>query len=178
MARSATTVSPSAGKPTGRPFSVAGYVARFLVLLTVFEVVFLTYLSPNAYFDAYLRAYASLAGWLLELLGDDVVVRGQRIIGSGVSIEVRRGCDAYQPLALFCANVLAFPAPWRRRCVGLSLGILALLALNLGRIISLYWLDDRDSAWFHSAHTTIWPVAFIVSALVLWLVWARWAGTR
>lgn len=177
-AASSARSDPIAPTPEPSSFSVAWYVVRFLLLLAAFQALFLAYLSEHAAFAAYLRGYASLSGWLLGLFGEEVVVHGQVMVGSGAGIEVRRGCDAFQPIALYCANVLAFPAPWRRRLTGLLVGVLALLVLNVARILSLYWLDEVGSPWFQTAHVTLWPVGFIVVSLLAWMVWARWAGKR
>ncbi len=170
--------NPVADTASTKNFSVAWYVVRFVIILGVLEAVFLLYLSEHGVFEQYLNGYASLSGKVLRLFGGDVQTHGQVLSGGGASIEVRRGCDAFQPIALFCANVLAFPAPRGRKALGVVVGVVVLLVANLGRIVSLFWLSQAGSEWFEQAHVTIWPVAFIILSLALWLAWARWAGTK
>jgi len=164
--------------PRERPFSVARYVLRFAILLAVFEAVFLLFLVERPVFAAYLRGYAALSGEVLGWFGEEVWVDGRKIIGAGGGIDVQRGCDAFQPVALFCANVLAFPARAAQKLVGLLLGVVVLLVLNLGRIVSLFWLSESRSEMFHDAHMTYWPMGFILISLGLWLVWALWTRPR
>jgi exosortase/archaeosortase family protein len=159
-------------------FSVARYVGSFLLILLVLEAVFLLYAVGHPAFAAYLRGYASISAAVLRLMGEDVEVVESTIRSVRGSIEVRRGCDAFQPAALLCANVLAFPAAFRHKLAGVFGGLALILALNLLRIISLFWLVDGDPDLFQAWHMTIWPIGFILISLGIWLLWARWATAR
>lgn len=155
-------------------FSVGRYIATFLVVLIGIEALFMLFVVEHPWFRGYLEAYAYLSGQLLQLLGQEVQVIGSEILSGRASIEVQRGCDAFQPTALLCANVLAFPARWSHKVVGLLLGISAILLVNLARIVSLYWLAAHHEGLFESAHSSVWPLGFILLSLALWLAWARW----
>jgi exosortase/archaeosortase family protein len=54
------------------------------------------------------------------------------------SIRIDWGCDGSEPLALFVAAVLAFPAPFRRKIPGILLGTAILAVANLARVVSLF----------------------------------------
>ena len=157
-------------------FSVGRYIATFVVVLLVFEAWFLFYAVDHPWFEAYLRGYASISGALLGLLGHPVEVVQTTIRSAEGAIAVRRGCDAFQPAALLCANVLAFPATARQKLIGLGVGISVILVLNLARIVSLYWFAASAPEYFESWHVTVWPVGFIGLSLGIWFVWARWTA--
>jgi len=146
--------------------------------MTLFELYWST-LTPDAgfwrggYFQVYLEWNARISGWLLSLAGYDTQVAGTSIFSGAAAVDVRRGCDGMQPSALFAIAVLVFPAPWRRRLVGAALGVVVLLAMNVARIVTLYLLRAHVPSLFDEAHHWLWPMAFIVVALAMWIAWVR-----
>ena len=53
-------------------------------------------------------------------------------------------------------------------------GILLLSAVNLVRVISLFWIGSAFPQYLDVAHVLIWQM--IVVVIVLWLVWAERVG--
>ena len=122
----------------------------------------------------YLRANAWLANVVLNWLGQDSHVSEITIRSAAFGITVRRGCDAIEPSWFFCAALLAFPAPVGSKVAGILAGTLLLQALNLLRIVSLYFIGRHYPGVFGVAHLEIWPVVFIVAAMLLWVGWIAW----
>jgi exosortase H (IPTLxxWG-CTERM-specific) len=118
------------------------------------------------------QASASAIRWT----GEAVTTQGVMIQGKTFAVAIRRGCDPLDPMALFAAAILAFSGPWKRKAVGLVAGSITLFALNLLRIVSLYWLGQGHSRLFEAVHQEIWPAFFILCALGLWGLWLLWIG--
>jgi len=151
------------------------FVLGFGVLMGLFYAV--TTLIPfykEHLFPAYLDFNAKLSGSILNALGQEITVASEVISSSRFSISIRRGCDAIEPSALFAAVVLAFPAPWRRKVCGLVVGVFFLLALNLLRIITLFFIGIHYPKMFHVAHVELWPAVFIFLAIFCWALWIQW----
>jgi exosortase/archaeosortase len=110
----------------------------FGAFMALYYVVTLLPWTDGKLFPAYLRANARLSNTILHWFGQASVVAGATIRSPQFSITIKRGCDALEPSWLFCAAVVAFPAPWHRRLPGMLVGVLAILNLNLARIVSLY----------------------------------------
>ncbi len=123
----------------------------------------------------YLEANAWISNLVLQLLGQGTRVHEVTISSANYAIAIRRGCDAVEPTWLLCAAIAAFPGTWRRKLAGMALGIVVLQALNLVRIVSLYWIGSRFPAFFPPAHLEIWPVIFILTAIALFVGWKGWA---
>ena len=70
--------------------------------------------------------------------------------------------------------MLAYPAPWRYKLLGIGAGFLAIQALNLVRIISLFYLGQWNRTWFDWFHLYLWQALIVLDALVAFLVWLRW----
>jgi exosortase/archaeosortase family protein len=73
----------------------------------------------------------------------------------------------------FLAAVLAFPATWRSRLIGLALGILAIQIVNLVRVVALFLTGVYFPRIFVSSHTVIWQTIVILFGTLLWIFWAN-----
>ena len=86
-------------------------------------------------------------------------------------MAIRRGCDAVDPTWLLCAAMISFPASFLHKLKGMLTGIVILQALNLIRIITLYWIGMHFPGFFNPAHLEVWPTAFIIVAIGLFIIW-------
>ena len=100
---------------------------------------------------------------------------GTGIFSSGFSVRIVRGCDALEPTAAFVAAVLASPVVFRRKLPGLLIGVPSMLTINLGRVVSLFFIGIHFPSIFETAHYEIWQAAFIVLAVAFWAIWVQWA---
>jgi len=71
------------------------------------------------------------------------------------------------------AAILAFPAPWKRTLVGLAIGIVAVQALNIIRVISLSLSVNGASTLSDFAHQYVWQALIMLDVLIVWLLWVR-----
>jgi exosortase H (IPTLxxWG-CTERM-specific) len=71
------------------------------------------------------------------------------------------------------AAMLAFPAPWRYRALGIAIGIAAVQLLNIVRVISLFYIGQWDFSVFEWAHQYVWQALIMLDVLVVWLIWVR-----
>lgn len=153
---------------------VLRFVVLFALFLGLFELAFIVPAVKNGLFPAYLRLNAQASGALLSIFEDSVVTRGNSIAGR-YSLTIERGCDALDPSALFLAGVLAFPSALMAKLPGMLIGTFCLMALNLVRIVSLYYVGVYIPGWFHIMHVDVWQAAFILVAIFFWVLWALWA---
>ena len=126
----------------------------------------------------YLRLNARATSAILQSLGQAASTQGWRINGPGFSLEVVRGCDAIHPSFLFAAAVFAFPVSVRSRLAGACIGTAIILATNLARIVSLYYVRLHLPDAYDVMHLEVWQLTFILLAVVLWAIWVRWAIRR
>jgi exosortase/archaeosortase family protein len=145
-----------------------------LALLALYHFPYEDGSPPRQLTGAYLRACAGAAGALLAPLDPAVRVDGVLIRGR-FPLRVVRSCDAADAMALLAAAVAAFPASWRRRLAGLSLGLGVLFTVNAVRIASLYLLGASRPELFAVAHEDLWPPVLLSVAVLLFLVWASLA---
>lgn len=147
------------------------------VLLTLYSFPYAEHGVREDWFASYLALYARLAGGVLRLFDGGVRVVGNDIVGRA-SLTVAKNCDAMDVSLLFVAAVVAFPARWSRRLVGVAAGVGALTVVNVLRIASLYYVDLRWPSAFETIHAEVWPLAIVGLAAAAFLAWSRWAQGR
>ncbi len=76
-------------------------------------------------------------------------------------------------MIIFLAAVLAFPASWKARFVGLGIGIVAIQLVNLIRVVALFFTGAYFPSFFDSSHTVVWQTLVILSGVLLWIFWAN-----
>jgi exosortase/archaeosortase family protein len=128
---------------------------------------------------SYLEANAWVSHLILNSFGQGTIVSDVTIrsSSSGFAIAIRRGCDAVEPTGLLCGAILAFPGLFVRKLAGMIVGMIILQALNLIRIVSLFWIGSHftKGPFFDSMHLEIWPALFIIVAIVCFVGWKDWA---
>jgi len=163
--------------PFRRP--VFRFVVLLLIILGSFEVLLLTAWMKENVIPHSLRFYANMSGAVLSLFGEDVQVNESVISSHRFSVNIKKGCDAVQPIALFIAAVLASPVMRRSKLPGLFFGLLFLVVMNLVRVVSLFYVGVYfDRKYFDMMHHDVWQATFIILAILAWAGWALWAAKR
>jgi exosortase H (IPTLxxWG-CTERM-specific) len=74
--------------------------------------------------------------------------------------------------------MLAMPAPWRLKLLGIGLGFLAIQAMNLLRIITLFYLGQWNDTLFEWAHLYVWQALIMLDVLIVFILWLRFIPAR
>ena len=152
------------------------YLLRFALLASVSLTAYYFPYDPRGFAAAcirlYLAAYAHLAGGALSLVDASVHVVGTDILGQ-FNLTFAMNCDAMDVFILFSSAVIAFPSTGRRRVVGLVAGLLALVAINLLRIVSLYLVGVHFPSAFEFCHVDLWPIVIVVLTCTGFVAWVR-----
>jgi exosortase/archaeosortase family protein len=169
----------SDGSPELGPLSNASlrFALSFAAIATVlFCVYYFPYAESGvseAWVGAYLERYARIVGAVLHVFEPGLSV-SQNVISGRFSMSIVKSCDAMEANMLFCAAVLAMPGiAWRKAAV-LGAGLAALVALNVLRLCSLYYVGVYLGSWFEVMHIDVWPMLMIAFATLDFLVCVRW----
>jgi exosortase/archaeosortase family protein len=119
----------------------------------------------------YLRFVAALSGWIIARFDGSVTVSGTRILGR-FPLEIVFDCAALDIQALYAAAVLLFPAPWRRKLLGLGAGLSIIFTANVARIVALYFIGADAPDAFHTMHQEVFQLALLVLTCGLFVAWA------
>ena len=148
-------------------------MARYLGILAVGFTILALRPVNTAVVDPYTTFVAHEACLALNLLGEGASVHGQTLSSPRFTVSIFNGCNGLEAILIFVSGVLAFPATWRRRLVGVLAGFVAIQAFNIVRIVALFYTGVFRPDWFSAAHVFVWQSLVIIFAVVLWLVWLR-----
>lgn len=148
----------------------------FMALLVTLFGLRITNFAREAVTLPFTGVLADVSAFLITLFDSDVVTEGViiRSLSNGFAVAIAPGCDGIEAVIILVAAVLAFPAPWKHKLVGIAIGFFAIQALNLVRIISLFYLGQWSQVAFDWFHLYLWQALIVLDALAVWLIWLRY----
>lgn len=156
---------------------------RFLVVFVLLLGGSFTLIAWNPVNDHVIEPFTGLvakaSGAILELIGQGTSMQGTVIRSPRFAVNIRNGCNGVEAMVIYFAAVLAFPAPWRSRVLGVVFGFAAIQVVNLIRVVALFLTGVYFPKLFDSSHTVIWQTIVILAGVLLWILWAnRFATPR
>ena len=150
----------------------------FILFLVVQATLFGLELTPPAqhwFVEPWTYALAQISTAIVTFFDPNVVAIGKvmRSTRNGFAVSIEAGCNGVEATIVLIAAMLAFPAPWKNKLVGLAAGIVAVQGLNILRVISLFYLGQWDYKVFEWAHLYVWQALIMLDVLVVWLIWVR-----
>ena len=118
---------------------------------------------------------ASASAALVQAFDGNAAAKGVVLYSrtNGFAVEIQAGCNGIEAMLVLVAGMLAYPASWRQRAAGIAIGALAIQALNLARVVSLFYLGQWNRDWFEWAHLYAWQALIMLDAVIVWLLWIR-----
>ena len=121
---------------------------------------------------AFSRRLVSVAHGLVAACGghastDGAIMRSP----GGFAVEMRDGCNAVNVTILLWSAVLAFPAAWKMKALGLLAGSAIIQAVNIIRFITLFYLGQYSMTWFDFAHAYLWESLIMLDTMVVFWFW-------
>ena len=151
------------------------FFVLFLVLLAALFALELTPWAQQYLVVPWTNALAAISTSIVTLFDSNVIASGKviRSMTNGFAVSIEAGCNGVEATIVLVAAIFAYPAPWRHRLIGLAIGIVAVQALNVVRVISLFYIGQWDLAVFEWAHLYVWQALIMLDVLIVWLIWVR-----
>lgn len=153
--------------PAGR------FIARYVLFLAAGFLVLALRPVNDRVVNPYTTFVAHEARVALNLLGEGARVTGQVLSSPRFSVAIYNGCNGLEAILIFVSGVLAFPAPWRSRGLGIAIGFVAIQVFNVVRVVALFYTGVFVPQWFGVSHVFIWQSLVILLSVVLWLMWVK-----
>lgn len=151
------------------------FFAWFVGMLVVLFLLELTPPVQTYFVMPWTNMLATISTFIVTLFDPNVVASGNvmRDNVNGFAVAIEAGCNGVEAAIVLVAAMLAFPAPWRYRILGIGIGIAAVQLLNIVRVISLFYIGQWDFAVFEWAHQYVWQALIMLDVLIVWLIWVR-----
>jgi exosortase H (IPTLxxWG-CTERM-specific) len=176
--RAAKNSAMPAGEPPSAAQAVRPGMVRFLWVFPVCVVAGFALLEApftRSAVNGFTALLVRVSALLVRMFGGAAAAEFKvlRNPATGFAITVEDTCNASNVVILLWAAVLAFPATWRQRAKGIVVGTLVLHAVNLLRIVSLFYLGQYKMEWFEFAHIYVWEGLMMLVTLVVFWNWVR-----
>jgi exosortase H (IPTLxxWG-CTERM-specific) len=155
------------------------FVAIFAATaLTLFAILLATPVRP--FVDSFSAHLAFLSARLITALGGRCFQNGAILSNpaKGFAMEVRDGCNGINVVILLWAAILAYPSNLKWKLVGLTGGLVAIQAVNLLRLVSLFYLGQYSPSIFEFAHLYLWESLIIIDGMIVFGLWTKHAANR
>jgi exosortase H (IPTLxxWG-CTERM-specific) len=155
----------------------------FLIFVGVLAVLFgVEMLNPvqAAVVTPWTALVARASAGVVQLIDPSVIAHGRVLqsakTGFGVSIEP--GCNGVEAAIVLVAAMLSFPSPWLMKLWGILIGFAAVQAVNLIRVVTLFFIGQWNLKVFEFAHLYMWQALIMLDVLIVWLIWMRLVARR
>ena len=119
----------------------------------------------------YTEFLARATAWVINLFGEAAVTEGTLVRSPRFSINIAMGCDGVEASSLFLAGVLAFPTSWRAKLIGVAFGIPLIHAINLARLVGLYYAGVFMPSVIDEVHVYVAQTIVILLSTALLFFW-------
>lgn len=149
----------------------------FLVLNTLFTSLYDT-IDDQTLRSFFHIPFVSLCVIFINTLSptEQAIAAQHFIISNHVNMEFVRTCDGSNPFFLLMSAILAFRSTLKLTVIGVLLGLVLIMAINLMRIVALYFLIHYNYVWFSYLHSTIAPFLLLSISCAYFAFWAYFAN--
>lgn len=154
-------------------------VIFILVLLALFTLELLGPVQEWVV-QPFTQGLAAVSAFLVQAFDSTATSEGiiLRSLSNGAAVAIQPGCNGIEAMICLTAAILAYPASWSERMIGLLIGYLAIQAMNIVRIISLFYLLQWNQQWFEWFHLYVWQALIFLDVLIVFVLWIRWLPSR
>ena len=159
-------------------------MTRFLLLFCgVLGALFsIEMLKPvqEAVIQPFTGVLASISTALILPFDDTVVAQGRilRDATTGFAVSIEAGCNGVEAAIVLIAGIVAFAATVQHKIIAIVAGFLFVQALNIVRIISLFYLGQWNYTVFEWFHLYLWPVLIMLDVLIVFAIYLQWLGKQ
>ncbi len=145
----------------------------FLLTMAVGGAILLNQGMQDGPLTAFSVLITGLSRLLIEATGLGVL-HSHTVLASAdgsFAMRVDNDCNGSWAHLILLASILAYPASWRERLVGIVVGQPVLFALNILRVVSLFFIGVFVPSLFRATHVFVWQFLIIGLALLILFIW-------
>ena len=128
--------------------------------------------------NPYTEFLAKAVAAIINVFGAGAVANGALVYSPRYSMDIAMGCDGVEASCLYLAGVLAFPSSWRARLIGLAFGVPLIQAINLTRLVGLYYVGMYLPSVADQIHDYVAQTIVILLSTAILIFWLERFGVR
>ena len=128
--------------------------------------------------NPYTEFLAKAVAAVINLFGAGAVANGALVYSPRYAMDIAMGCDGVEASCLYLAGVVAFPTSWRAKLVGLAFGVPLIQAINLTRLVGLYYVGMYLPSVADQIHDYVAQTIVILLSTAILIFWLERFGVR
>lgn len=166
--RAASSARSADRVPLSPDASLVKVAVLFFLLFAAFQTV-AWMLSYRGILDPALEATAEMAGVCSSLTGIPATVSGNEIFLTSRILRIDLDCTGLSIAMVYSALVLAYPLSFKRKMIGLGIGLPALFLVNMARLTAVAQLSGRlGDDLFLFVHDYLFKIGMVAAVIGLW----------
>jgi exosortase H (IPTLxxWG-CTERM-specific) len=170
-------------KKEGGASSGAGikrFAVTYLLLMGVFFFI-ISFTPFQKIIDVnggYTRWVVAATAKLLGILDIPSACEGSIIRLPSIALDVKFGCNGLEAVMIYSVAVIAFPAAWKRRLIGIAAGFVVIQVVNIIRIAGLAYAGVHFPGIFEYVHIYIAQGMMIAVALGVFFLYLGYVNSH
>ncbi|MBA4373028.1 MAG: exosortase H [Thermodesulfovibrio sp.] len=163
--------------PTGNTAGIKRFAITYLILMSIFFFLigFTPFQKVVDINGLYTRGVVATTAGLLVGMGLPCTHEGSIIQLPSIALDVKFGCNGLEAVMIYAVAVLAFPASWKKKVLGITAGFFVLQVLNILRIAGLGYSGVHFPSMFEYIHIYIAQGMMIAVALGVFFIYLNYA---
>ncbi len=155
---------------------MARFITIFLLILVALFTTEMLVPVQQHVIVPFTELLAKISAAIVKPFDESVLAYGKvlQFRDTGFAVSIEAGCNGVEATIVLIAAVVAFPANWKAKITAILLGFVAIQAMNLVRIISLFYLGDWNMQAFSWIHLYLWPALIMLDVMVVFIVYLRY----
>jgi exosortase H (IPTLxxWG-CTERM-specific) len=128
----------------------------------------------------YTQSIVWVTAKILSMLGIAATCRGSVIELFSISLDVKFGCNGLEAVMIYSVAVIAFPASWKKKLIGIVAGFAVIQIVNILRIVGLAYSGIHARDLFEYIHIYLaqgMMIAISLGVFFIYLNYAKSTGT-
>ena len=153
------------------------FALTYLILMGVFFILigFEPILKVIDVNGLYTQAIVAITASILSVLGIPATCQGSVIALFSMSLDVKFGCNGLEAVMIYSVAVIAFPASWKKKLIGIAAGFAVIQIVNILRIVGLAYSGIHARSLFEYIHTYIAQGMMIAISLGVFFIYLQYA---
>jgi exosortase/archaeosortase family protein len=167
-------------KPAPKRVHMARFILTYIILSGVF--FFLMGFAPiHKYIDIndlYSKSIVFITHSILLIFNVSSSYHGTILALPNISLDVMFGCNGLEAVMIYSIAVIAFPASWKNKLIGITAGFLIIQVVNLLRIVTLAYVAVEFYSMFKTIHVYVAQGIMIAVALAIFFIYLNYEGRK
>lgn len=170
-------IRPDEKQKSKEGLSVWRFAVTYLVLMGSFFILISLKPIQNVidFNGLYTKGVVILTSKILKVLTIPTTYQGSFIQLPSIALDVKFGCNGLEAVMIYSVAVIAFPASWKNKFLGILGGFLVIQVINILRISSLAYSAIHFKNLFETIHIYIAQGMMIAISLGVFFIYLNYA---